>query len=151
MKRLCSVEREDVSLEVCECDCGFHMGIDASFLEQVGDVHIKCPSCEKTWSTAVVFSEDSCEINYQPRNEMICKLETLPDQEIRMHWGVRAKRIDGTNYPEQVLCCVCPDFYEDNGEPIFGYPEVEDEMDPRICDGDVMEYIRTVRLSPCYE
>ena len=30
MKRLDSVENDVVSLEVVECDCGYHMGIDAT-------------------------------------------------------------------------------------------------------------------------
>jgi len=34
MKRLTSIENGEVSLEVMECDCGFHLGIDATFLDQ---------------------------------------------------------------------------------------------------------------------
>lgn len=37
MKRLKSVENDQVQLEVMECDCGFHLGIDATYLVQVGD------------------------------------------------------------------------------------------------------------------
>lgn len=38
-------------LEVVECNgCGFHLGIDATYLEQVGDVVLKCPSCGITLS-----------------------------------------------------------------------------------------------------
>ena len=33
-------------LEVVECTCGYHMGIDASYLEQVGAVEATCPSCK---------------------------------------------------------------------------------------------------------
>jgi len=35
------------SLEVVECDCGFHLGIDTTYLDQVDGVDIKCPSCGK--------------------------------------------------------------------------------------------------------
>lgn len=45
MKRLESVENEQVQLEVIECDCGYHMGIDATYLDQVGDFRIRCPAC----------------------------------------------------------------------------------------------------------
>jgi len=47
MKVLNSVETEEYSLEVIECDCGFHLGIDATYLDQVDGVDIECPSCGK--------------------------------------------------------------------------------------------------------
>ena len=40
-----SVETEKVSLEVYECACGFHVGFDATYLEQAGGVSIVCPAC----------------------------------------------------------------------------------------------------------
>ena len=40
-----SVSSDRVELEVYECSCGFHIGIDSSYLEQVDDVEIICPSC----------------------------------------------------------------------------------------------------------
>jgi uncharacterized protein (UPF0212 family) len=55
MKRLESIETELVSLEVGECDCGYHFTADATFLEQVGDFVSKCPSCGKQINTALVF------------------------------------------------------------------------------------------------
>ena len=54
MKRLNSYENGEVSLEIVECDCGFHLGIDASYLLQVGDVKIECPACRTVLDTAVV-------------------------------------------------------------------------------------------------
>jgi hypothetical protein len=39
------VETEKFSLEVVECSCGFHLGIDATYLDLVDGVDIKCPSC----------------------------------------------------------------------------------------------------------
>jgi hypothetical protein len=45
MKYLGHVNTEIVELEVIECDCQFHIGIDGTFIDQVGDVKIKCPSC----------------------------------------------------------------------------------------------------------
>ena len=44
-KLVADVETEKISLEVYECACGFHLGIDSTFLEQVGTVRIACPSC----------------------------------------------------------------------------------------------------------
>lgn len=32
-------------LDVFECDCGFHVGFDTTFLDQVGDITFTCPSC----------------------------------------------------------------------------------------------------------
>jgi len=46
MKILNSIENEKVSLEVIECDCGYHMGIDSTYLDQVGDFVTTCPSCK---------------------------------------------------------------------------------------------------------
>ena len=51
-KRLNSIETELVSFEVIECDCGYHMGIDATYLDQVGDFIITCPACSIDLDTA---------------------------------------------------------------------------------------------------
>jgi predicted RNA-binding Zn-ribbon protein involved in translation (DUF1610 family) len=52
-KRLEDVQTDKVSLEVYECACGFHLGLDATYLEQVSNVRIKCPSCGN-----LIVSED---------------------------------------------------------------------------------------------
>jgi len=57
MKRLNSVETDQVQLEVIECDCGFHLGLDFPYLDQVGDFVIECPSCKTKIDTAVVCPE----------------------------------------------------------------------------------------------
>jgi hypothetical protein len=46
-----TVVADKAELEVYECPCGFHLGIDASYLEQVGDVTIECPSCGELFKT----------------------------------------------------------------------------------------------------
>jgi len=46
-----SVEKYPYSLEVYECKCGFHIGLDTSFIEQVSDIKIKCPSCGEKLDT----------------------------------------------------------------------------------------------------
>lgn len=38
-------QSEKCSLEIHECECGFHIGIDATYLEQVGSIQLNCPSC----------------------------------------------------------------------------------------------------------
>ena len=38
----------DYELEVFECGCGFHLGLDASYLDQVGDIVIQCPACNES-------------------------------------------------------------------------------------------------------
>lgn len=58
MKRLKSVESDEVELEVIECDCGYHMGIDATFLDQVGDFKTKCPSCNAEIDTHILVVID---------------------------------------------------------------------------------------------
>ena len=59
MIRLKSVETDEVQLEIGECDCGYHFGIDATFLESGGDFKFRCPSCETEIDTAFLFPEDN--------------------------------------------------------------------------------------------
>lgn len=42
-----TVVKDTASLEVYECECGFHIGIDSSYLEQVAAVTFRCPSCNE--------------------------------------------------------------------------------------------------------
>jgi len=55
MKELLSTETEQYSLCVFECDCGFHLGLDASYLDQIGDLQVKCPSCGELFDTSEVI------------------------------------------------------------------------------------------------
>ena len=57
MKRLKSIENDQVQLEVIECTCGFHLGVDATYLDQVDDFIIKCPNCKRTISTEEIIKE----------------------------------------------------------------------------------------------
>ena len=36
---------DKVELLIIECECGFHMGLDSTYLEQVGNISITCPAC----------------------------------------------------------------------------------------------------------
>lgn len=47
VKNIGDVQTERFTLEVYECTCGFHLGVDSTYLEQVGDVSIICPSCNE--------------------------------------------------------------------------------------------------------
>ena len=58
MKRLESLENDTVQLEVIECDCGYHMGVDATFLDQVKNIVIECPSCECFLDVGEICPED---------------------------------------------------------------------------------------------
>jgi len=58
MKRLQSAESEQYQLEVGECDCGYHFGVDATYLLQVGDMKFTCPSCGTLIDTADIFPEE---------------------------------------------------------------------------------------------
>jgi len=45
MKLIGSIETEQFSLTIYECGCGFHIGIDNTYMDQVEGVIIECPSC----------------------------------------------------------------------------------------------------------
>ena len=46
-----TADTDKYQLEVFECQCGFHIGLDASYLDQVGDITLPCPSCERPITT----------------------------------------------------------------------------------------------------
>ena len=48
---------QECEIEVIECDCGYHMGLDSSFLEQVGHFITKCPSCGEEINTEILDSQ----------------------------------------------------------------------------------------------
>lgn len=45
---------EKCDLQVYECACGFHLGLDATFLDQVSEIKIACPSCAALLDTEVI-------------------------------------------------------------------------------------------------
>lgn len=59
MKRLNSIETATVVLEIGECDCGYHFGVDASYLVEVGDFSFPCPACKIEIDTAKLFPEET--------------------------------------------------------------------------------------------
>ena len=40
-------ETERFVLEVYECNCGFHIGLDATYMDQVCGLTLICPCCSK--------------------------------------------------------------------------------------------------------
>lgn len=48
MKMLREVDTPQFHLAVYECDCGFHIGVDATYIEQISEIVMVCPACNKT-------------------------------------------------------------------------------------------------------
>ena len=48
------VDIKKCEIEIIECDCGYHLGVDMTFVEQVGDFTTICPSCKKMIDTRVL-------------------------------------------------------------------------------------------------
>lgn len=42
---------------IIECNCGFHLGLDESYLDQVGHIKINCPSCKALVDTKILLKE----------------------------------------------------------------------------------------------
>ena len=61
-KAIGAVKTDRFLLSVYKCKCGFYIGLDKRYLEQVDDVNVECPSCGK--KTIVNFSnEEKTELN----------------------------------------------------------------------------------------
>ena len=79
MKRLPSIETDTVQLEVVECNCGYHMTFDTSFLDQVvnggaGEVDQICPSCLAA-VTYIIKQDGEDEIQIRTREELKAREE----------------------------------------------------------------------------
>lgn len=55
MPKIVSIEK--CQIDVIECDCGYHLGVDATYLDQVGDFTTICPACEAVINTAEVYKD----------------------------------------------------------------------------------------------
>ena len=42
-----AVVRDRAEIVVYECTCGYHFGVDETYLDQVGSVEHHCPSCKE--------------------------------------------------------------------------------------------------------
>lgn len=58
MKYIGDVDNDRFSLEVYACECGFHIGIDATYIDQVDKVIMKCPGCQSELDTSTAFKEE---------------------------------------------------------------------------------------------
>ena len=54
MKR---VSLSKCEIEVIECDCGYHLGVDATYIDQVGHFLTRCPSCDREINTEILDSQ----------------------------------------------------------------------------------------------
>jgi len=51
-KNIGEVETERFQLIVIECGrCQYHMGVDGSYIDQVGEINVVCPSCHNEIDT----------------------------------------------------------------------------------------------------
>lgn len=41
-------------LLIIECQCGFHIGLDSTYLDQVGEITLPCPACKIDISTYLI-------------------------------------------------------------------------------------------------
>ncbi len=39
------------TIVVYQCECGFHIGFDLTYLDQVGNIKIPCPACARLMDT----------------------------------------------------------------------------------------------------
>jgi len=46
-------------LTVYECDCGFHLGLDGTYLDQVNEISISCPSCGNIIDTGKIDEDEN--------------------------------------------------------------------------------------------
>jgi hypothetical protein len=44
-----------------ECNCGFHIGLDATYLDQVGDIILNCPACINVIYTKDLYDKNGLE------------------------------------------------------------------------------------------
>lgn len=49
-----TINPSSCELITIECECGYHMGIDYSYVEQVSDFKTFCPSCDRIIDTATI-------------------------------------------------------------------------------------------------
>ena len=87
MRYVESLEGKIASISVIECDCGYHLGVDSSYISQVGHIITPCPACSKMINTYKIAEcyEEGDEYPEEPEIEY-----TLNDKKCRVK-----KREDG--------------------------------------------------------
>lgn len=51
--KLVSIDKCEI--DIVECDYGYHIGLDVTYLDQVGDFIAKCPACNKMIKTEDIY------------------------------------------------------------------------------------------------
>lgn len=57
MKWLKSVDDGQIEMEIFECQCGYHLGVDSTYLQQVDDIRTACPSCDRIIDSQSLMKE----------------------------------------------------------------------------------------------
>jgi hypothetical protein len=57
IKRMKPAFGDGYELDVLECGCGFHIGLDITFLDQVKEIQMPCPSCGQIIDTEIIKDE----------------------------------------------------------------------------------------------
>jgi hypothetical protein len=53
------IETDNCVISIYQCSCGFHLGLDATYIDQVAEIKIKCPSCKTVIDTGGIANEDN--------------------------------------------------------------------------------------------
>ena len=53
------VNTKKCEIEIIECDCGYHLGVDSTFVEQVGHFKTKCPACGNKIDTIILDKKET--------------------------------------------------------------------------------------------
>jgi hypothetical protein len=126
MKRLRSLENGQCQLEVIECDCGFHIGLDVTYMEQVGEIVTVCPACTAIIDTRIVCPEDG-------------ESPSEPDFIVLRHHGwqghqVECKRLS-LPMTIQAKCPRCKkQKSKDLSKSYISYPNLGQNFLPMLCD-----------------
>lgn len=64
MKYITDIDQFPFVLEVYECECGGHIGLDSTFLDQVDDIRMECPYCDTP--VQIQGGEPNYELSKQP-------------------------------------------------------------------------------------
>lgn len=148
MKRLTSAQSDIYSMEVIECDCGFHIGLDATYLDQVGEIAITCPACKMIIDTHVVCPDEDFDD------------EKLPSIAIVRQDGWEGHRIYVKRmYLPFTLATSCPKCESthvmDLNARFMSYPTLGENRLPLFCDECGHDWTIKVNLdialTPSYE
>ena len=48
---VCDFENEFCTMDIYKCSCGFHIGLDSTYIDQISEIEIECPNCNKMIAT----------------------------------------------------------------------------------------------------